>query len=780
MDDRRKSQADLSSLEEEGRNLQALLNAIHEPAFLMDVSGKVIVSNETTANNLGVKLEELIGSNIYSYLPADVAASRKGAVQQVLETKSPYRFEDERSGRILDNSIYPIFDSDGNVVRLAIIGIDITPYKEVKEALQESQERYRELYNHMGDGAAVFEASADGDDFIIKDMNPAGLELCETTLDKIVGRSILEMFPGVRQLGLFEAIQEVWKTGKSMFLPAAIYQDSRLCFWAENYVFRLPSGEIVCIFNNITERKHAEHVLKLNELRLLAQLQLHQMEDRSRNELCDFVLDKGGVITASEMGFLGFVSEDQETMTIHAWSKLAMANCRILDKPIEFQVSEAGLWGEIVRTQRPLIVNDYAAAHPAKKGCPEGHVHISRFMGVPVFEGERVVAVAAMANKQTDYDELDVKHLTLLGETLWHLLESKRKTDALRESEERFRKYFELGVVGMAIAKPNGEWIEVNDQLCAMFGYSREELLQKHWVELTHPDDLEMDKEQFERLIRGEMDRYSIEKRFIHKNGRVMTWIISITCSRTSSGEADRVYGCAVDITHQKTLQRFLERSRADLRELSMRLADLQEIERRSLARELHDQVGQTLTSLGINLNIVRDQLETWAIPEVLDRLNQATEQVEATMERIRNVMADLRPPMLDDYGLYAALCWYGERFERNVGIKTTVEGGDIPMELPSRQETAAFRIVQEALSNVAKHAQASEVVIAVQKTEQGVRISVSDNGIGFDPDEVRTDASSQNWGLTIMNERARAVGAKTHIDSAPGRGTSVIVELAS
>ena len=214
------------------------------------------------------------------------------------------------------------------------------------------------------------------------------------------------------------------------------------------------------------------------------------------------------------------------------------------------------------------------------------------------------------------------------------------------------------------------------------------------------------------------------------------------------------------------------------LRALAAQLAEVEDKERQRLARELHDQVGQYLTALGINLNIIQMQMPQ-DIPETISfHLEDSLLLVEQTAERIRDVMADLRPPVLDDYGLVAALRWYAEKISRRIDIPIIVQGEEPDPRLDARLENALFRIAQEALTNVAKHAQATQVVITVELDSDTLRLKVSDDGIGFDPHHLSESDEGQGWGLISITERADAVGAEFRIETAPEQGTKILVEV--
>jgi signal transduction histidine kinase len=188
--------------------------------------------------------------------------------------------------------------------------------------------------------------------------------------------------------------------------------------------------------------------------------------------------------------------------------------------------------------------------------------------------------------------------------------------------------------------------------------------------------------------------------------------------------------------------------------------------------------VGQNLTALNINLSILRSQLPAQVLEKAGSRLSDSVQLVEETTERIRDVMADLRPEVLDDYGLAAALRWYGERFSERTGIATTVQGTEPSPRMPEMVESAFFRIAQEALTNVAKHAGGKQVSVEFEEGDETFRLTIADDGRGFDPEALGGSEKKKGWGFLTMQERAQAVGGKLHVESNSGKGTRVTVEM--
>ena len=205
-----------------------------------------------------------------------------------------------------------------------------------------------------------------------------------------------------------------------------------------------------------------------------------------------------------------------------------------------------------------------------------------------------------------------------------------------------------------------------------------------------------------------------------------------------------------------------ISRHRERLRAVSAKLAEAEESERIRLAQELHDQVGQSLTALGINLNIVRalvgDEEE-----QRCSRLDDSMALVEQTAVSIRGVMTDLRPPLLDDYGLVSVLRWYGIQFAARTDAAVAVLGDESRRHSEVTVETALFRIAQEALANVAKHANATHVTVTVEADDDILRMIVADDGVGFDRSTVREANGHNGWGLITMAERAAAAGGLLH-----------------
>ncbi len=210
---------------------------------------------------------------------------------------------------------------------------------------------------------------------------------------------------------------------------------------------------MVTVTTDITMLKKAEDALRLDESRLEALLELNQMTDASVQAVRDFALAKGVQLTKSEIGFIAFTSKNETLLSVHSWSSVhTRARCHLSERAIVWPVERTGLWAESLKQRSAFIVNDYTAPHPLKKGYPKGHVPILRLMSIPVFEGDNIVLIAGVANKPEDYDESDVRQLTLMMQGMWRLIQRRRAEESLRCLNEELEQRVAQRTEQLAIA----------------------------------------------------------------------------------------------------------------------------------------------------------------------------------------------------------------------------------------------------------------------------------------------------------------------------------------
>jgi PAS domain S-box-containing protein len=353
----------------------------------------------------------------------------------------------------------------------------------------------------------------------------------------------------------------------------------------------------------------------------------------------------------------------------------------------------------------------------------------------------------------------------------------RKAEDELRRSEKKFRRLFDKAPLGYQSLDENGIIREVNQAWLDILGYSRQEVIGRWFGDFLPPDSLEMFPDGF-ACLKGAGEVCNLEFEMVCQDRSRISVSFYGRVAVDHSGGFVRTHCMFEDVTARKRAEEEIVRQSGQLRALAARLAEVDETGRERLARELHDQVCQSLTALGLTLTLLQTQMPRNAAAKLRGRMAEAVALVEQIGETIRDVMAELRPPVLDDYGLLSALRWYAAEFSGKTGIGVDVQGEEVVPRLAAPVELALFRIVQEAMTNVAKHARATGVVLTEAEDNGTVRLVIADNGVGFDPARRGQPGGRHLWGLMTMSERAAAAGGRCRIDSQAGQGTRVVVEL--
>ena len=359
--------------------------------------------------------------------------------------------------------------------------------------------------------------------------------------------------------------------------------------------------------------------------------------------------------------------------------------------------------------------------------------------------------------------------LVLLG-TVQDVTGRKRDEQALTLSEARYRAVVEDQTEVITRFLHDGTLAFVNDVYCRLFGKTREELIGSRWQPEAVAADIPLIEERLHSLA-PDNPVVVIENRVLAASGDVR-WMQFVNRGFFDrEGTLIETQSVGRDITDMKL-------AKESLRLYARRLVEIDEELRRTLAAELHDEIGRDLTALGISVAIIEGSLPERENKKISERLDDMRSMLESVSRTIRGMMAELRPPVLDDYGLPAALRWYCDVFALRAGLAVELEIADDFPRLAPAKELALFRIAQEALGNVSKHAHAKTVRVSLERAGVAVQMAVGDDGSGIDPGTVVNHQEQTHWGLTIMRERAQAIGGTLEIDTASGRGTTITVQL--
>lgn len=321
----------------------------------------------------------------------------------------------------------------------------------------------------------------------------------------------------------------------------------------------------------------------------------------------------------------------------------------------------------------------------------------------------------------------------------------------------------------------DGKLLTWNAAAQRLFGYSAEEVTGQGFVMLVPVEERAAAASRVAQVMSGiEVPIYEGVR--LGKGGRRIEISGSVSPVRDLGGNISGISLIFRDISELKQKEEELRDAYWRQRQLSQRLRSVEESERRAIARELHDRIGQDLSTVGLLLASLGARLPPASRDAVEKPLNDIQGLLKSMSANVRDVMAELRPPALDDYGLLPALRQLATEFSQRTGIAVDLDGVELLPRLPSVVETTMFRISQEALSNVAKHARANHVAINLHADAALVVLEIADDGSGFDVG--RTLPAQRHWGLGTMRERAEEAGIAFMLESTPGAGTRVVLEV--
>ena len=546
------------------------------------------------------------------------------------------------------------------------------------------------------------------------------------------------------------------------------------------------------------QRVQTEQLLRLEQSRLDALLHLSRIGEASLKEITEFTLEQAIALSHSKIGFLGFMNEDESLYTLHAVSKNVIKECNVTGDPLQWHVIDAGIWADAIRERKTLFVNDYSKPHPSKKGLPLGHPHVERFMVVPIIESERVVAVAGVGNKASEYDKSDERQIVLLLSGMCGYLQKERSREDLQkaynELEERTRelaaKNVELKeshyllektfasldevVLLVDLADPSTRRIiAANPAAKRVFGYSEEELIGRS-TEMLH-----VNKAMFERFgseLAAALDAkgvYQCEFQMRRKDGSIIFTEHIVSEVLDESGKRTGFVSGIRDISQRKAAEKKLLAYQNQLRSLSLELSLIGERERRKLAEDLHDSVAQLLVLSKFNLE---DVLAKSSLGAGRTEIEEVCQYLGEAMEQTRSLMFELSPPYLHAIGLKDGLGGLAKRIEHAHNLQVDFSADEIPESaLNEDASILLYRSVQELLMNIVKHSGVSQAKLSLFKDGDAIRVEVEDEGSGYDLSSAASDANVEKkggFGLLSIKERLFHLGGQFEISSKPGKGT--------
>jgi PAS domain S-box-containing protein len=596
----------------------------------------------------------------------------------------------------------------------------------------DTNERFRQMVERCPDAICVFRDSR------LVFLNAAAVRLIgASSPDDGIALTLCDLFNATEHAHITGAIASRGTNGQR-FEEKLVRRDGTTVD-VEVTVAALGSGdrpELQLVLRDITERKRAETALRESEERLTLAFA------GAQEGVWDWDLGTGAVVYSprwKQMLGYGAAHDHEIEPHVSAWERLLHPD----DRQRANEVNESVMRGaETYEGEFRLKHRDGHYIHVLSRGFPVRHEP-----GGPVV---RIVGT----------------HLDIT--------ERKRTETALRESEERLTLAFAGAQEGVWDWNLETGAVVYSPRWKQMLGYDDHEI-EPHvsaWERLLHPDDRERANEVNESVMRGALT-YEGEFRLRHRDGHYIQVLSrGFPVRREPGGPPVRIVGTHFDLTERK--QADAERART---EMLGRLVFAQEDERRRISRDMHDRFGEQLTVLARRIGLLKEaSANQRQVSEQVEALEAVSQQLDLEVDRL---VWELRPTALDDLGLRAALAAYVQDWSKRVSIQAKLHSaGLLNDRLPSEIETALYRIAQEALTNVAKHARAHNVDVLLERRADHVMLIVEDDGVGFEAGHAGT--AGQGFGLLGMQERAALVGATLEIESAPGNGTTILVRMAA
>ncbi len=528
------------------------------------------------------------------------------------------------------------------------------------------------------------------------------------------------------------------------------------------------------------------------ELRTMLDLcRMFRLPESSLDDLSRFIVAECVRMSKSKIGFFGLVNEEGTLITTHTLPVSAMADCELVNSPMERSLLTAGMWAEAIRERKAIIINDYQKPDSRKKGYPRGHVPISRFMSIPLVEGDRTVSFVTVANSNEEYREDSYLHLHLFLECFWGILKHKQAEEALkkayaemeslvqeqtRESEALYHQFFQNSVAGTfrSLYDPSGcdgRYVDCNNTYANILGYASRDELIKLPISAAFLSTGDLVAYIQDIMKRKRLSNYQFLLQ--RKNGKPVCVLLNAQLSAYTNDHM-LVEGTMVDITERVEAEKQVLASNELLRSLTSELVMTEERERRNIAVDVHDHIAQTLTLAKMKLETVLERASGYDLTFikpllVIDGL------IDQSVQQTRSLMADISPAALYELGLSEAIEWLCDHVHTRCGL-TVVLNHHLPIKLIDEGiKLFIFRATRELLLNVAKHAKVKEANVTLQREGKNIMIMVRDKGAGFDGGRRALKAQHRGgFGLLSIRERLKYLGGSMEIITGKGKGTCV------
>ena len=746
---------------------------------IADTSGRFRCLNPAWEKTLGTPREELMAGRLLDFIhPDDVdntvwAITQPTTRQEVINFINRFRCQDG-AYRWLEWRAVP----SGGLLYAA--ARDVTDREQIETALWESAAEIMDLYNNAPCGYHSLDA-----DGVFLRINDTELSWLGYSRDEVVGK---KRFPDLLAPGSLQVFEESFPRFKQSG-------------WAQNLEFEMvrKDGSILPVLMSatavsdangryvmsrstvfdVTDRRRAEEQIRLNELRLESMVRIAQYRAHDVQALLDYALDEAITLTGSTIGYICDYDQDRSEFRLSSWSKGGARESAVTAPRTVHPLETTGLWGEAVRQRRPIVVNDARALQPPKQGSPDGQVQMRRLMTVPVLDGDRIVAVIGVANKDSDYDPSDVRQLVLLMDSVWRVVELKHADEVLRQSEQRLNLLIQqtpLAVIEWDTDSRVARW---NPAAERVFGYTAGEAIGRHGSFIAPDGGWPLPES-----ARGDLLTYGGARSILEhvtKDGRTILCEWHSTPLTTEDGKLIGVAALASDIT--------------EIRKAEREMKETLEIKSQFISTVSHE-LRTPLTAIKESIEIVREETAGTLTTEAEDFLDVARRNIDRLSRLIHNVLAfqrleagnvrlDLSPQDLNEIVREVAAAMSPLAAQKALEVSLVLEETLPRVECDRDQIT---QVLTNLIGNAIKFSDRGRVLVATGASDNRFMATVTDTGCGIAQEDLprlfqkfrqlgpwdERAAGGSGLGLAISKEIVERHGGSIWIESEFGEGTSV------
>jgi PAS domain S-box-containing protein len=540
---------------------------------------------------------------------------------------------------------------------------------------------------------------------------------------------------------------------------------------------------------DITERKILEESHREHEEYLQSSVNLLTQPNLDIQGLLDYALEETVRITGSKLGYIYFYNQERQEFVLHAWSKAVINECAIQHPQTVYRLDKTGIWGEAVRQNRPIIINDFNADNPMKKGYPPGHAPLTRFMTLPVHDGDNIVAVVGVANKDIDYSETDVLHLSLYMQTVWKCVEQSQSLHLLQEQEARLKDVAEHSRTFVWEVDAAGLYTYSNSVALDIFGYHPDEITNRlHFFDL-HPDE---GRDRFKasafKAFSAKLPIIDLINPIVTKNGDIKWVSTNAFPILNTDGSLKGYRGSDLDITERKKGEE-KQRKLQEKAEMSSHLAAVGE-----MAAGIAHEINNPLTSIiGFADLLTQNRSLPEDVRECLTVINHSSLRVKDIVKRMLTFARQIEPTQtaVDITELIDHTLELRSYALKTSNIKVIRDyTADLPMITidPGQIQQVLLNLVVNAEFAMRSAHDKGVLTIRAEKTASHVRITVSDDGPGVPEDilnkvfnpffTTKELGEGTGLGLSLSIGIVHEHKGDLRCESIPGQGASFILEL--